>query len=117
MHPRGDSVGDVHATNPCRRKVPPGRPDNGLKRAQHARADDRGNRIGRVVEPIDEIEHERREKDQGNVRILEDVEQVGKKRGHSGLLVVAATQLILTMTPWSTLATSSSRSVIFSIVS
>ena len=86
VHPGGDGIGDVHPEKPYGRKVPPRRPDHGLRRAQHAGANDRGDRVGRVVEPVDEIKHERREKNHGNIRILNDVKQVGKERGHSDLL-------------------------------
>jgi len=34
---------------------------------------------------VDEIKNQRREKNQGNVRTLEDMQQVGEKRRHSGL--------------------------------
>ena len=39
-------------------KVESGGPENGLKRAEHTRGNNRGDRIGGVVKPVDEIERQ-----------------------------------------------------------
>ena len=56
---RADGLRDVQAEHGERDEIEEGRPDHGDLRAQHARRDDRGDRVRGVVQAVQEIEHQR----------------------------------------------------------
>ena len=98
-----DGVGDIDAEHPERHEIEERRPEHRILRTQHPGRHDRRDRIGGVVQPVEEVEQQR-DRDQSD--------QDGKtKRGvHVAALPYTCSMTILLIS----LATSSKRSETFS---
>ena len=113
--PRADRLGDMQAEEQEGDEIEERRPGDRVLRPQHAGRDDGGDRVGRVVQAVEEIEGQRDgdQPDQDGKASAAAFMSVAKRCAIGDVTAKVLNTCSMTM-PCMTLATSSKRSTTFS---